>query len=62
MEVNTARELNYTAKEAYCFINDLSRDRVYTCRIAAYTVGLGPYSEIVHITLNQLMGTCKGVA
>ena len=49
---NTNTELNYTADGLHYIINNL-RDRMYTCRIAAYTVGLGPYSDTVYITLGQ---------
>ena len=42
---NTTVELNYTTEDPYLFINDLEQDVQYTCRVAAYTVDIGPFSE-----------------
>ena len=43
--VNTTVELNYTTEDPYLFINDLEQGVQYTCRVAAFTVDIGPFSE-----------------
>ena len=51
VEVNTTTGFEYTTQDAYLFINDLQSDIVYTCRIAAFTVGRGPLSEKITISI-----------
>ena len=44
--VNTTVELNYTTEDPYLFISDLEQCVQYTCRVAAFTVDIGPFSEL----------------
>ena len=44
--VNTTFGFNYTTEDPYLFISDLEQDVQYTCRVAAFTVDIGPFSEL----------------
>ena len=46
LRVNTTVGFNYTTEEPYLFISDLEQDVQYTCRVAAFTVDIGPFSEL----------------
>ena len=43
--VNKTVGFNYTTEDPYLFIKDLAQDVQYTCRVAAFTVDIGPFSE-----------------
>ena len=43
-EVYTRREINLLAREDSIRVGPLHPYYIYTCQIAAYTVGLGPFS------------------
>ena len=48
-EVNASTQFEYTTQEPYLFIYDLEPGVNYTCRIAAFTVEIGPFSEAITI-------------
>ena len=57
IEVNsTEADFQYTTQDQHLLIDNLHPDVMYTCRVAAYTVGRGPYSELFMIILNSESG------
>ena len=51
--VNTSSSYEYSTEYQYILINNLQPDVIYTFRISAYTVGMGPFSERSTIILNN---------
>lgn len=51
MYMYLALSVNGTSTEV--IVNDLKPFRTYGIQIAAYTIGLGPYSDIVNSTLPE---------
>ena len=65
-KANTTTLFNYTTQEPYLLIINLEPGIEYTCKIAAFTVGVGPFSEAVTImqdididTGNNHSGKCS---
>ena len=54
VKLNTTIMFQYTTQDPYLLINNLEPDKVYMSRIAAITVGRGPYSESVITTTHLL--------
>ena len=52
-EFESGQVLTMTSLSVVAVINDLHPYYTYECTVAAYTVGLGPYSSSVTILLNE---------
>ena len=52
-------EFQYITQDHYLLMNNLQPFAEYTCRVAAYTVGRGPFSEPLTIFLNSEGGMSK---
>ena len=50
---NTGVQINYTTDNTHLLLNNLRPNHQYTLRVAAYTTGRGPFSQLTAITLNQ---------
>ena len=50
---------HYTTQEQRLLIDNLEPNTVYIYRVAAYTVGRGPFSETLMIVLNSKSGMSK---
>ena len=58
--VNSTEALfQYITQDQYLVINNLEPNTVYSYRVAAYTVGRGPFSESLTIFLNSETGMSK---
>ena len=51
-------QITYNTIDTHLFIETLEPNHLYTFRVAAnyYTIGMGPYSQPVNITINSLEG------
>ena len=49
----------YTTQEEYLLIDSLQPNTMYAYRVAAYTVGRGPFSETLMIVLNSESGMSR---
>ena len=48
-EVNSTTTFNYRTEEDYLLVDDLQQDVVYKCRVAAFTVAMGPFSNFTFV-------------
>ena len=49
--VSTAQVSNYSTEDPYLFISNLQSNLEYMCKVAAFTVKRGPYSDITTVTV-----------
>ena len=56
VDLNTTTTFVYTTQDPNLLINNLDPDKVYMCRIAAITIGKGPYSELVNFNRSDYYG------
>ena len=56
---STNARIQYTTQDQYLLIDNLQPYVEYTCRVAAYTTGRGPFSEPLTIVLNSEIGMSK---
>ena len=53
-EVNsTETKFEYTTQDQHLLMDDLQPFAVYTCRVAAYTIERGPFSEPLTVVLSD---------
>ena len=53
IDYSTGIQLNYTTDNTHLLLNNLRPNHQYTFRVAAYTNGRGPFSQLTAIILNQ---------
>ena len=58
-QVITSEQFEYTTQDPHLLVNSLQPTVMYTFRIAAYTVGKGPFSLPFNITVNKEKGMSK---
>ena len=56
---STEAWFQYTTQDQHLLIDNLEPNTMYACRVAAYTVGRGPFSEPLMIVLNSESGMSK---
>ena len=54
MELVTGRNLTFHAVEDHIFVGPVSPGYVYRCRIAAFTVGQGPFTDYFLVMSQEL--------
>ena len=59
---NAESPYTLSTQDQHLLLDSLQPDTVYICRVAAYTVGRGPFSEPLTIVLDSESGMSKGYA
>ena len=58
-EVKTSQHFMYTTQDPHLLVNSLQPAAMYAFRIAAYTIGKGPFTLPFNITVNKEKGMPK---
>ena len=48
----------YTTENQFIIVENLTPNTSYTCAVAAYTIRMGPYSELISFSLHSETYTC----